>query len=237
MALLPYYISLYYIATVIMKNILVFGASGYAKIVIDIIEKEKKYYVAGLIDPDLEPGSEVHGYNVLGKDEDLKALSEKHNIKGGIIAIGDNWVRKQVHDKIIQIQAAFNFVACVHPSVSIAKGVKIGKGTIIMARCVVNSDSKIGEQVIISTRASLDHDGKMDDFSSLAPSATTGGNVSIGKFTAIGLGANLIHNITVGEHSVIGAGSMVNKDIPSFKVAYGVPAKVIRDRVEGDRYL
>jgi acetyltransferase-like isoleucine patch superfamily enzyme len=34
--------------------------------------------------------------------------------------------------------------------------------------------------------------------------------------------------VTVGEGSIIGAGSVVRKDIPSYCVAVGFPAKVLR---------
>jgi acetyltransferase-like isoleucine patch superfamily enzyme len=77
----------------------------------------------------------------------------------------------------------------------------------------------------------------MNDFSSLAPGVVTGGNVHIGKFSAIGLGAHIIHGIRIGEQVVVGAGSLVNKNLDSGKVYYGIPAKEIRTRVAGDKYL
>lgn len=77
----------------------------------------------------------------------------------------------------------------------------------------------------------------MEDFSSLAPNATTGGNVRIGSFSAVSLGANIVHGKTVGHHTVIGAGALVLDDVPGFSVAVGVPAKVVKQRKEDDRYL
>ena len=64
-----------------------------------------------------------------------------------------------------------------------------------------------------------------------------GGNVKIGKFSAISLGANIMHNIEIGEHSVVGAGSLVNENINDLSVCYGVPAKFIRSRKIGEKYL
>ncbi len=48
------------------------------------------------------------------------------------------------------------------------------------------------------------------------------------------LGANVVvlAGVTIGESSVVGAGSIVTKDIPSFSVAAGNPAKVIRSRID-----
>ncbi|MNJ76943.1 putative acetyltransferase EpsM [compost metagenome] len=87
------------------------------------------------------------------------------------------------------------------------------------------------------THASIDHDSRAGSFVTLAPKAGTGGNVSIGDYAAISLGASIIHGITIGGHTVVGAGSTVISDIPSHSIAYGTPAKIIRKRAEGERYL
>ena len=76
-------------------KILVFGASGHAKVIIDVIEKEAKYEIVGLIDPNKDEGEEILGYKVLGKEDDLANFLRITDISGGIIAIGDNWVRKK----------------------------------------------------------------------------------------------------------------------------------------------
>jgi len=44
----------------------------------------------------------------------------------------------------------------------------------------------------------------------------------------IGTGACILGNITVGKHSVIGANAVVTKDVPSYSLVGGVPAKVIK---------
>jgi len=52
--------------------------------------------------------------------------------------------------------------------------------------------------------------------------------VTIGEDTWIGDRAIVLAN--VGKHCVIGAGSVVNKPIPDYAIAVGVPAKVVRYR-------
>jgi acetyltransferase-like isoleucine patch superfamily enzyme len=46
----------------------------------------------------------------------------------------------------------------------------------------------------------------------------------------IGTGVRILDGVTIGQGSVIGAGAVVNKDIPPYSVAVGVPAKVISKR-------
>jgi acetyltransferase-like isoleucine patch superfamily enzyme len=51
--------------------------------------------------------------------------------------------------------------------------------------------------------------------------------VKIGSNTFIGANSTIMKGITIGNHCIIGAGSVVTKDIPSYSVAFGVPARVV----------
>ena len=217
--------------------ILIFGSSGHTRVVIDIVEKKSQHNIYGLIDVDKNSEKELMGYKIVGTEKDLKELISKQNISGGIIGIGDNWLRKTVRDKILDNFPDFNFLSCIHPKALIANDVQIGKGTVIMPGAIVNSGSVVHEHCILNTKCSIDHDSEMGEFSSLAPGATVGGSVKIGSYSAISLGANVLQNVVIGEHSVIGAGSLVNKNIGDLSVNYGIPARFIRTRNIGDKYL
>jgi acetyltransferase-like isoleucine patch superfamily enzyme len=106
-----------------------------------------------------------------------------------------------------------------------------------MPGVIMNTFAQIENYCIINTGSVLEHDCKMEDFSSLATGVKTGGLVVIKKFTAVAIGAILRDRVTVGEHSVIGMGAVVTKDIPSFSVAYGIPAKIIGKRKIGEKYM
>lgn len=219
------------------RSIVIVGSSGHAKVVIDVIEREGTYRIAGLIDSFKPRGEPAFGYEVLGSEDDLPTLLPCHDLSGCFIALGDNWQRHLLARKIVQLLPELAFISTAHPSAHIARGVTIGRGTVLMAGAVVNSDSTVGDFCIINTNASLDHDCVMEDYSSLAPNAAIGGNTHIGAFSAVGLGASVVHKRTIGRHAVIGAGSVVVGDVPEFSVAYGVPSRVVRRRAEGDNYL
>jgi|SRR6185436_3021319 len=218
-------------------RILVFGASGHAKVAIDAIEKESKFSIAGLIDNYKPLGTECNGYFVIGNLTDLPALLQKEKLAGGVLAISDNWTRSLVGEQIEKIVPGFKFAPIVHPTAIIGTKTVIGAGTIVLAGANIGPSCSVGAHCIINTLASLDHDSVMDDYSSLAPSAITGGNVHIGSFSAICLGAKIIHEISIGTQSVIGAGAVVVRDIPASCVAYGTPARIIRERQPGDSYF
>ena len=52
--------------------------------------------------------------------------------------------------------------------------------------------------------------------------------IKIGNWSWIGANAIVLPGITIGDYCIIGAGSLVTKDIPSYSVAVGSPAKVIK---------
>ncbi len=219
------------------EGVLIFGASEHARCVIDIIEQVDQYKIIGIVDLLREKGSIYQGYEVLGDVEDLLEIIQIHDVHKGIIAIGDNYLRKIKTEKIKKLSNDFSYVSAIHPSTIIGKKVVISTGTVIMAGVIINNDSVIGEHCYLSTKVSLEHDSVLADFSSLSPGVTTGGHTKVGFCSAVGLGANIIHGKEIGKHSVIGAGSLVNKDIGDYVVAYGIPAKVIRSREEGAKYL
>ena len=218
------------------RNIVVIGASGHAKVVIDIIEQQGCHSIVGLIDTFKEPGTTLMGYHVIGREDCLPGLLAAGEITGGIIAIGHNWLRHQVVQRIRERTSGFPFVSAIHPSARIAREVLLGQGVAIMAGVSINPGTRIGDFCFLNTNASVDHDSILGEFSCLQPNAATGGNVRLGAFSAISMGANIIHNVTIGSHTVVGAGSTVLSDLPDSVVAYGTPCRAIRERKPEDNY-
>lgn len=218
-------------------DVLVIGASGHGRVVIDLLEREGRHTIVGLADSIHEVGSSFCGYAVLGRDTEIATLQERYGFKGVLVAIGDNWARSEVVARVRHELPGVCFPAVVHPSCIIGNDVAIQDGSVVLAGSIVNAGARIGKHCIINTRASIDHDCELGNFASVAPGATLGGRVRVGMFTAISLGSSIIHRITIGEHTVIGAGAVVVTDIPERCVAYGVPARVARGRSKGEPYV
>ena len=108
-----------------------------------------RFAIAGLLDGAKEPGTPFLGYRVLGKEEDLPRLAKEHGISGGIVAIGDNWRRKQVASRIQALFPACRFVRAVHPAAAVAKrGIVVVRSSRVatgqVGRDVEVDDDKLG---------------------------------------------------------------------------------------------
>ena len=218
-------------------KIIIIGAGGHSKVIVDIIQNEQKYEIVGFIDNNLPIGHEVLDYKVLGKEDELNALIDRHEIYGGVIAIGDNFIRRNIDKKIKQLCSDFKFVNCIHPKSNIAFNVDMGEGNVVMAGATLNTSSQIGNHCILNTNCSIDHDNKIASYVSIAPNAVTGGGVEIGEFSVIGIGATVEHNIIIGDNCIIGASSLVNKNTKPNSVYYGIPARYVRSHRPGEKYL
>lgn len=205
----------------INRDILIFGASGHAKVLIDAIEKQAKFKLIGLIDDNIKlKGQIVYGYPVLGT---RRCIEDQPRIPC-LVAIGENNNRLEVANWL----ASNGFPtpeAIIHPTAILARGSSLGPGTVAIAGSIVNSDTVIGKHVIINTGAKIDHDCNIGDGTHIAPGATICGGVSIGSASLIGAGAVLHPNITIGHNVIVGAGSTVLDNVGSNVSVVGVPAK------------
>lgn len=222
---------------VAMSKIILIGSSGHARVAIDVIESQGLFEIVGLIDDFRALGESSCGYPVLGKVSDLTEICAQQGVGGGLVAVGDNFARSLIQGKISAAYPSFRFITAIHPSAVVSKRAQVGMGVVVMPGAVINAGCMVGDSCIVNTHAVLEHDSRMEEFSSLAPGVVTGGNVRIGRFSAIALGATLRNGVAIGEHTVIGMGAVVTRSIAAYRVAYGEPARVVRERIEGEAYL
>jgi sugar O-acyltransferase (sialic acid O-acetyltransferase NeuD family) len=220
-----------------MKKIVLIGGGNQVQYTIDIVEKENKYKIVGIIDSIREIGTELYGYTVIGRQDNLNELINIYNIDGGIISIGDNWSRYSVYESIKKIKSDFQYVNAIHPSISIGNNVTLGVGIVAMAGCIINPGSVIGNFCFFATGAQIEHDCIIGDYASVSAGSVMGGHVKLGKLSAITLGVTVVDRISIGENTVVGAGSVVLKSLPDDVLVYGNPAKIIRNREKGEKFL
>lgn len=200
-----------------MKSVIIVGAGGHGKVVADIIEKSRDFIV-GFLDDQITKS--VFGYRILGNIDLFQTYKKEVEF---VIAIGNNTIRQHV----VTIMQGVQWYTAIHPMAVLAKDVKIGKGSVVMANAVINSSAKIGRHCIINTGAVVEHDNIIDDYVHLSPQVTLGGTVKVGKSSHIGIGAVVKNNITICSDVVVGAGGCVVKNIEKNGIYVGVPVKKI----------
>jgi len=211
-------------------KIVVFGAGGHAKVVVDVLAQMKRYEVVALLDDSAElHGTRRWGFQILGGREQFPAL-RKRGVTGLIVGLGDNRLRQSVYEEAAK--AGVKLITAVHPSVHLGGRVTIGAGSLLVAGTVINVDAVIGENVIINTGATVDHDCRIGAHVHLSPGVHLAGGVTVGELTHIGIGAVVLPNLTIGRACIVGAGAVVRESIPDGAVVAGNPACLIRNDEE-----
>jgi sugar O-acyltransferase (sialic acid O-acetyltransferase NeuD family) len=125
------------------------------------------------------------------------------------------------------------FSTLLHPLARVSSRSMIGDGTIVSVGTIVGARTRIGQHVVLNRGALIGHHTTIGDYVTVGPGANVAGNCRIGNATYIGIGAVVVDHVCIGAHSVVGAGAVVTKDVPDHVQVVGVPAKIVKENIEG----
>lgn len=111
-------------------------------------------------------------------------------------------------------------------NVTINYNTVIGSNTKIMDSTHITGNVVIEDHVFISTLVATTNDNTMGR-EEYHEDHVKGPHIK--RYATIGASANILPNTVIGENCIVGAGAVVTKDIPDYKVAMGIPARVVRD--------
>ena len=189
----------------IKSNILLIGGGGHCKSVIDVIEQEGRFQIAGIIDNSLDIGYKILDYEVIGKDEDLAKLREEYDY--ALVTVGQIKSPK-IRIKLYNLLKSLDFKlpVVVSSRAYVSRFAAIDEGTIIMHDVLVNADAKIGANCIINTKALIEHDATIEKHCHISTGAIVNGGTVVKKGTFFGSNAMAKEYIEVEANSVIGGG-------------------------------
>ena len=210
---------------------LIVGAKGFAKEVLEVLHQLNEIENLVFFDDVNEDAPDLL-YNQFPVLKTIEKVSEyfKTVDPSFTIGIGNPILRKKLADKFEFIGGIFS--STISPLANIGSyDIKIGSGTNILSGVIISNSSKIGMGCIVYYNSIITHDSNIGDFVEISPSATLLGRCAIGSYSQIGSNATILPDIVVGKNVIIGAGSVVTKNIPDNCVAFGTPAKIIKELI------
>ena len=189
-------------------DLLLIGGGGHCKSVIDVIEQEAKYTIAGIIDQQEFVGQKVSEYDIIGCDDDLESLFQ--NYKYAFVTVGQIKspdLRVKLYARLEAI--GFELPSIISPRAYISKHAVIGAGSIVMHDALVNANAVVGKNCIINTKALIEHDSKIEDHCHISTGALLNGGTIVHEGTFFGSGAVSKEYVTIPKRSFIKAGSIV----------------------------
>ena len=209
-----------------MKDLIIVGASGFGRevlqIVKDINKKEPTWNILGFLDDNEEAldGYECD-YNVIGTIRDCNPEPEQNYV----MAIAN----PQVKEKVITLleSKGANFVSVIHPMAVIGSFNKIGRGIVVYPYAKVTVNTTIGDFVSL-LGSNIGHDAEVGDYTTITGMCAINGHVTIGKRVFIGSHVVVAPGKRIGDDVYVGNGSVVVTNIKAGNKVFGNPAKKLR---------
>ncbi len=195
-----------------IKPVIVLGAGGHAKVLIEILIKRKIEVLGLSIKSTHKP--EENNYRLFSDDEVMRKFSpEEINLVNGVGSMPNHNDRYDLSRTYAE--KGYNFISISHPTSIISSEVKIFEGAQILAGTFIGSGSSIGTGTIINSQSSIDHDCEIQEYCHIAPGVTCSGHVKIGNFVHVSPGVTVINNIKIGDNSIINPGVILTDNVPS----------------------
>jgi sugar O-acyltransferase (sialic acid O-acetyltransferase NeuD family) len=195
------------------KPLLLFGAGGHAKVIIDLVRpSSKEWSIIGAVD-DSPLAEEVLGIPVLGSSADLQRL-RREGIEHAALAIGsvqNHPQRQKLYEKLVAV--GLKIPNLVHHRAIVEPSVQMGHGNQIFAGAIVGSAARLGDNTIINSGVVVSHDCEIGSHSHLAPGCILAGGVRVGENTLVGMGVTVYLGVTIGRNVMIANGTHVMKDV------------------------
>lgn len=208
-----------------MRKIIVCGAGGAGREVIDMIESmntDSRWEIVGFSDAAAFEGQRVSGYPVMSED----ALLSFPEPIDAVISVGSPEAREKIFEKFKK-NPNVTFPPVVHPSSRIARGADLPEGVLIAGFCSVSPDVTLGKGVFLNGYCAVGHDAKIGDFSALMSFSFVTGNVNIGRCVFMGASSVVVQGLSVGDNAELCAGSVVVRSVKSGAKMMGNPARAI----------
>jgi len=210
------------------KKLVILGTSLFAPEVYDIAKDTGKYKISAFIE---NWDKKKIKKPLLGKPviwiDDAKPLYKDHI---AVCSIGTTHRKKFINEVK---SMGFEFGTILHPNARLSEMSSAGEGSILSAGVIIACNTKIGSHVILNRGVLVGHNTVIGDYVTVSPGANIAGVVTVGEGSYIGMGATVLDRIKIGQNSVVAAGSLVTRDVPDNVQVMGIPAKIVKENING----
>lgn len=181
-------------------KLLVYGSGDFGKLARDLVERCGHEF-AGFVD-------DVHAVEgVLGSFDQVSRRCAPGEF-GIVLAIGYNdlGARARVYERIKS--AGYPLPALIHPAAYVHSPERIGEGTIVMARAIVDRGARVGEACVLWPGANVSHDSSIGRNCFLSPNCAVCGFVTVGDGCFLGAACVVVDHREVPANTRIKAGQV-----------------------------
>lgn len=203
------------------KKLIIIGAGGFAKSLIDSINHTEVELV-GFIDT-YKQGTH-QGYPILANN-----IDEIKNPQDYVYFVGIGEPKERYGFFSVLKHNKFKQINIIDPTALVSRNVELGEGIYIGKMCIVNTDSILEDGVVINTRSLVEHGNRIGVCSNISTNVVLNGDVKVGDRTFVGSCTVVNGQINIGSESIIGSGSVVIRDISDRVVVAGSPTHLIRE--------
>jgi acetyltransferase EpsM len=209
------------------QPLLVLGTRDFSFEIAELAEETGAFEVSGFVENlSRERCSETLEGRPIHWIDDIDELAETH-----VAVCGLGTTRRRV----LAEQAAakgMRFATIVHPTARVPASSSVAEGVVVGAGVVVGSRAKLGRHVFLNRGALVGHHTVLHDYVSVMPGANIAGFCTLDEASYVAIGAVVVDRTSIGAGSVVGAGAVVVGDVPAHTQVVGVPARVVKEKIE-----
>lgn len=204
-----------------MIDVIIIGAGGHAAEIDEYIRYshrmtgKKELNITGFLDDDPENYARYkHSGQLLGSIKDHAVIKGQNYI----IGIASLEFRRLFVDRFKSEGAVF--VTFIHSNAYISETATIEEGSIIGPNANLGPNVKVGKYTLINARCSLGHDTIVGDYNFISPNVCLSGFTKVGDENLFGINSATIPGISIGSRNKIAAGMILDQNIESDTVVF-----------------
>ncbi len=209
---------------------LVIGSKGFAKEVLDVLEKNGNTDIFFFDNVNVLESNLLYNKYLIYKSFDQLKTHFEEKSSNYTLGLGTPKRRELLANQLNDIGGSLESTISCYSKIG-NHDVFIGRGSNILHNALISNSTRIGTGCIIYYNVQITHDCEVGNFVQISPNVTILGRVKIGDYTMIGASATILPDIVIGKNVVIGAGAVVVNNVSDNMVVAGVPAKFLRQNL------